>query len=178
MHMAHCHMHLVSASEYWELDPVSNSIRRAIHQPKSLAPHMTIIADDLLGGYTRGYEVVDWSRSVNQPDRVFTCKCILLFYTGDYPGISKCSGCKENHCHWCTSNPDYDVSISRKNWGTEFRRFLRKIQFAFSYLLLLFTIYFYYLLLLLFVLLFIIYYYYYYSVRTVYRPSALCTCCV
>ena len=53
-HMANCHMHLLSANEFWEVDGDARVLRRRIRGPKSLSPHMHVIVDDLLGAYTRG----------------------------------------------------------------------------------------------------------------------------
>jgi hypothetical protein len=53
-HMSNCHLHLLSANEYWENDLAANMLRRRIRAPKSLMGHMHIIADDLLGAYNTG----------------------------------------------------------------------------------------------------------------------------
>lgn len=49
--MSNCHMHLLSANEYWEVDKAAGVLRRRIRAPKSLMPHMTVIVDDLLRNY-------------------------------------------------------------------------------------------------------------------------------
>jgi hypothetical protein len=54
MHPSNIHLHLISANEYWELDTGSNCLRRKIHAPKSLNPHLSIVTDDLLGFYWHG----------------------------------------------------------------------------------------------------------------------------
>ena len=51
---SNCHLAMMTASEYLELDQASNKLRRVIRQPKTLKPHLTIIVDDLLGAYQRG----------------------------------------------------------------------------------------------------------------------------
>jgi hypothetical protein len=47
-------MHMLAACEYWEEDVDGKRLCRRVRQPKSLMPHMAIIADDLLGAYIRG----------------------------------------------------------------------------------------------------------------------------
>ena len=53
-HMANCHLHMLSANEYWVIDESAGVLRRRIRAPKSLMPHMHVIADDLLGAYKHG----------------------------------------------------------------------------------------------------------------------------
>ena len=55
MHMSNCHLHLLSANEYWKLDKSAGVLRRRIHAPKSLRPHLTVIVDDLLHAYSTGH---------------------------------------------------------------------------------------------------------------------------
>ena len=54
MSSVNCHLHLLSANEYWEMDSDANVLRRRIHAPRSLMPHMHVICDDLLGAYLKG----------------------------------------------------------------------------------------------------------------------------
>lgn len=54
MHMSNCHLHLLSANEYWEKDAKAGVLRRRVHAPKSLKPHLTVIVDDLLYAYSIG----------------------------------------------------------------------------------------------------------------------------
>jgi hypothetical protein len=51
MSTANVYMPILSANEYWELDESANVLRRRIRGPKSLSPHLTIIADDMQGAY-------------------------------------------------------------------------------------------------------------------------------
>jgi hypothetical protein len=53
-HIANCHLHMLSANEYWKLDTDANVLRRRVRAPRSLHPHLTIISDDLLDAYTKG----------------------------------------------------------------------------------------------------------------------------
>ena len=54
MHMSNCHLHLLSANEYWELDKDAGVLRRRIRAPKSLHPHLVLVVDDLLHAYHKG----------------------------------------------------------------------------------------------------------------------------
>jgi hypothetical protein len=65
---------------------------------------MTVFVDELLWGETQGFRIVDHSKDVSDPDRVFWMKVILLFWVGDYPGLGKCAAMKHAGrygCHWC-----------------------------------------------------------------------------
>jgi hypothetical protein len=53
-HVSNTHLHLLSASEHWELDEAANVLRRRVRAPKSLHPLISIIVDDLLAAYKRG----------------------------------------------------------------------------------------------------------------------------
>jgi hypothetical protein len=53
-HMANCHLSLLSANEFWEVDTDAHVLRRTVRGPKSLMPHLHIIVDDLLRAYTKG----------------------------------------------------------------------------------------------------------------------------
>ena len=52
--MSNCHLSMLSANEFWELDNQAGVLRRRIRGPKSLKPHLTIIVDDLLHAYNQG----------------------------------------------------------------------------------------------------------------------------
>jgi len=54
MHRVNCHLHMISANAHWEEDKGANVLRRKVRGPKSLQPHMMVLADDLLGAYNRG----------------------------------------------------------------------------------------------------------------------------
>jgi hypothetical protein len=50
-HMTNCHLHMLSANEFWELDLDAQVLRRTIRNPKSLKPHLIVLVDDLLSAY-------------------------------------------------------------------------------------------------------------------------------
>ena len=52
MRTSNVYMPILSANEHWELDEDANVLRRHIRGPKSLLPHLTIIADDMVGAYS------------------------------------------------------------------------------------------------------------------------------
>jgi hypothetical protein len=88
---------------------------------------MTVFVDELLRGETAGFNIVDHSKALSSPDRVFRLKIILLFWVADYPGMGKCAHMKHAGfygCHWCmgyfyTHSQGHNVCIHN-------RRFLRK----------------------------------------------------
>jgi hypothetical protein len=64
----------------------------------------TVLVDEILWGETDGFRIVDHSKPVDDPDRVFWLKTILLFWVGDYPGLGKLANMKHAGfygCHWC-----------------------------------------------------------------------------
>ena len=85
---------------------------------------MTVLVDELLWGETEGFRTVDHSKGLDDPDRVFWLKVILLFWVGDYPGLAKCAAMKHSGfyaCHWCkgfffSHSPGHNVCIhNRRN---------------------------------------------------------------
>jgi hypothetical protein len=94
--------------------------------PPSMRAFMTVFVDELLWGETEGFRIVDHSKALDDPDRVFWMKVILLFWVGDYPGLGKCASMKHAGaygCHWCKAyffphSPGHNVCIHN-------RRFLR-----------------------------------------------------
>ena len=71
MHMSNCHLHLLSANEFWELDESAGVLRRRVRAPKSLMPHMAVVVDDLLGAYQGVCE------SLRNVVFITYCVCIL-----------------------------------------------------------------------------------------------------
>ena len=88
---------------------------------------MTVFVDELLWGETQGFRIVDHSKALDDPDRVFWMKVILLFLVADYPGMAKCAAMLHAGaygCHWCKGyffphSPGHNVCIYN-------RRFLRE----------------------------------------------------
>jgi hypothetical protein len=50
---------------------------------------MTLFVDEILWGKTDGFRIVDHTKVLDDPDRVFWLKTVLLFWVGDYPGVGK-----------------------------------------------------------------------------------------
>jgi hypothetical protein len=122
-HMTNCHLHLLTANEYWEMDKKAGVLRRLIRAPKSLKPHLGLVVDDLQNVYINGVRAVDASVPLGLPNRVFACRCILLFWTGDFPGVSECAGRHEKCCHWCRLKSKHSPEVNRQTWGG-YRSFL------------------------------------------------------
>ena len=122
-HPANIHLHMLSPSEYLELDEDAAVVRRRVRAPKSLMPHMHILVDDYLRVYYKGVRCEDASIPVHQAGRFFRCKCILLFWTGDYPAQAAVSGTHSKCCHWCTLRAEWTPEITRGCWGG-YRRYL------------------------------------------------------
>jgi hypothetical protein len=129
MKMMNCHLSLLSGSEYWELDPNANVLRRRVRSPISMMPHMSVVVDDLLGAYYKGVKTIDSSVPLGQPDRVFQARAMLLYWTGDYPAQAAVSGTHSKTCHWCTMKPVWAPEITRSCWG-DYRTFLRKLSLS------------------------------------------------
>lgn len=121
--MSNVHLHMLTACEFWELDPDANVLRRKIRQPKSMMPHLSIIVDDILGVYKHGVPCVDSSLPAGHAQRHFRCRANLLMWTGDYPGQAKVSGTHDKTCHWCVDKSQPAPEVSRRKWGG-YRRYL------------------------------------------------------
>ena len=122
-HPSNTHLSLISASEYWELEPSTNRLKRRIRAPKSSKHYMAIIIDDLLHAYHKGVLCVDSSIPEGKPGRSFRCKVMLLFWTGDYPAQALVSGTHSKMCHWCNDKAVRTNEISRGCW-CRYKRFL------------------------------------------------------
>lgn len=121
------HVVMIAGSEYLSLDPGTKEVKRWVRQPKSLHAHMLIIADDLYHAYHEGNVVTDWTCRPGLAERNFICRCVLLFWSGDYPAQALASGFKHKGrrcCHWCTiDTPKKDKAMNR-SVVSSYRRFL------------------------------------------------------
>jgi len=115
--MANVHLGMVSANEFYELETTSGLMIRRIRSPKSLKPHLTILADELYRGYTKGFKTTDYSYAIGEPGRIFRAKVILLFWTGDYPALALVSGTQSKTCHWCHYKSSHGAEVNRRCWG-------------------------------------------------------------
>jgi hypothetical protein len=96
--------------------------RSAYRDPPSMTAFLTVFVDELLWGETTGFRIVDHSKAVDDPDRVFWLKTILLFWVGDYMGLGKCANMRHAGfygCHWCkgyfyTHSPGHNVCINNR----------------------------------------------------------------
>ena len=123
MHMANCHLALLSANEFWEMDYADGVLRRKIRGPKSLKPHLSVLVDDLLAAYKKGVLCIDSSLRFGQPHRKFRCRCMLLYWTGDYPALALASGTHSKTCHWCQKKSSAAPECSRRVWDS-YRQYL------------------------------------------------------
>ena len=53
-HVSNVHLGLLSANEYWDVDPDTGKLTRQIRGPKQLNAHLAVLVDDLLGAYREG----------------------------------------------------------------------------------------------------------------------------
>ena len=94
-HMTNCHLHMLSANEFWELDLDAQVLRRTIRNPKSLKPHLIVLVDDLLSAYK--------GTSLNVPPHLptpcFTCRhiCHHLSYSAATSADSQRFICRQAH---------------------------------------------------------------------------------
>ena len=117
------HLALLAGCEYLEVDEKANCIRRITRDHKSLAPYLTVLVDELIDAYRNGIPVADTTYEPGEDGRNFFCKCLLLFWMGDYPAQCKVSGTHDKMCHWCTYKSEAAPEINRRCW-TGARRFL------------------------------------------------------
>ena len=64
-----------------------------------------------------GVTVVDSSVRPGLSGRTFTCRCMLLYWTGDYPAQAAVSGTHSKCCHWCCLKSEGAPEINRQFWG-------------------------------------------------------------
>ena len=72
--------------------------------PVSLEPAMLMLTDELLHAQTTGFRIRNFSKLSSDPGHIFWVKSILLYITGDYPGLGKATCFKHSGfraCHWC-----------------------------------------------------------------------------
>ena len=122
MHIANCHLHLLSANEFWELDEDAGVLRRRIRAPKSLKPHLIVAVDDLLGAYN-GVPCKDATAMPGSQQHRFMCRTLLLYWTGDYPAVSAVSGTHSKSCHWCCKKSSAAPEVQRRVWDG-YRKYL------------------------------------------------------
>jgi hypothetical protein len=120
-----CHMTMLSSAEFLSLQDNTRVIR-TVREPKSLRPHMSILCDDLYLAYNKGHQIVDHSKLVDEPSRVFWLTCILLYVTGDWPGLALSCGWKHKgrrFCHYCEQE-GVDCPEVNRTVATGHRKFL------------------------------------------------------
>jgi hypothetical protein len=121
--MSNCHLSLLSANEFWEVDADAGILRRKVRGPKSLRPHLTVIVDDLVRAYVKGVATIDSSIPPGIDGREFRCRVCLLFWTGDYPAQAAVSGTHSKTCHWCEKQSFYAEGTNRSIWN-QYRQYL------------------------------------------------------
>ena len=70
-----------------------------------------------------GTDVVDAAVPMGYQGRLFRCRSILLYWTGDYPAQAAVSGTHSKTCHWCKLKSKAAPEISRRVWG-DYRTYL------------------------------------------------------
>lgn len=61
--------------------------------------------------------------AVGRPGRYFSCRAVLLYWTGDYPAQAAVSGTHSKQCHWCSVKSVNSPEITRRCWD-RYRRYL------------------------------------------------------
>lgn len=102
--MRNCHIVAIQGNEYLSWDEDHKKVRKRVRAPKTLKPIMEIIGRECTNLYHQGTRIIDASEAEDSPYRVFTCRLVLLFWCGDYPGqaLVSCFTHKGKRCcHWC-----------------------------------------------------------------------------
>ena len=120
------HMHLAALypCTYWAVDKDSGKIAKKRKKPSNLGPMLVCLANDLLHWYD-GKMVTDYSRSEDDPGRVFLLRAVLLFWCGDYPGLGEASNFTHAGyfpCHWCKIPGEHSKGLQRMVYG-RYRRY-------------------------------------------------------
>jgi hypothetical protein len=80
------------------------------------------LVEELLQAQNQGLAMIDYSLPVNDPDRIFKLKLILLMTVGDYPAQAKLTNflhCGKRPCHWCNMDfawylPGHNVNCNHR----------------------------------------------------------------
>jgi hypothetical protein len=90
--------------EFWHKGQDETRWAKTKRAPKTLRPLMYALCDDLLQ-WEDGQAMTDTSLHLEDPEREFTLRCILLYWCGDYPGLAEATGFTHGQhkrmCHWC-----------------------------------------------------------------------------
>jgi len=92
--------------------------------PRTLSAVMTVIADDLHVGETRGYPIRDCTKAVDDPGRSFRLKTVLLYVSADYPAQRLASGFSHSGkeaCHYCEEVGKHSRGVSTIVHGDFYR---------------------------------------------------------
>ena len=79
-----CHLHGFLPNEYFTTNPdypLKKNPVRDHFSTKNSCGALTVLVDDLLTAYKKGFKVVDQSKPLGDPERVFTCKTVLLYWS-------------------------------------------------------------------------------------------------
>jgi hypothetical protein len=123
MKFRHIHLSALYPHEFWRLSEEGGDWERAPKKPSSLSPLMHMLADELLM-WEDGQLVEDHNKQKDDPDRVFKMCVILLYWTGDYPGLGEATGFKHsgrNACHWCKNKGLWGYGVNREAYGEYIR---------------------------------------------------------
>jgi hypothetical protein len=119
MKFRYIHLSALAPHEFWRLAEETGDWERAPSKPKTLSPLLHLLADELLF-WEDGQMVIDHSKDLEDPDRVFKLRAILLFWCGDYPGLGEATSfmhAGENACHWCEVKGIWGYGVNRESYG-------------------------------------------------------------
>jgi hypothetical protein len=120
MKFRHIHLAALYPHEFYKPGKRPGTHIRKRRKPKSLNPLMYMLADDLLH-WEDGCMVTDTSLHQDDPRREFKLSTVLLYWTGDYPGLAEATGFAHGvhlkMCHWCEIRGVYSKGISRSVFG-------------------------------------------------------------
>ena len=116
MKFRHIHLSALYPHEYWRLSEEGDKWERAPKKPSTLSPMIHVLVDELLC-WEDGQVVEDYNKPKDAPDRFFRMCVILLYWTGDYPGLGEATGFAhsgKNACHWCTVQGIWGYGVNRR----------------------------------------------------------------
>jgi hypothetical protein len=117
------HLSALYPHDFWRLSEEGSKWERAPRKPKSLSPLLHVLVDDLLF-WEDGQTTEDHSKHLDDPDRFFTLRAILLFWCGDYPGLGETTSFAHsgtNACHWCWVEGIWGHGVNREAYGEYIR---------------------------------------------------------
>jgi ssDNA-binding Zn-finger/Zn-ribbon topoisomerase 1 len=127
--LGNIHLCALYPCDFWVVHKRTKIPFREKGSPSNLGPLLVLLTDDLLLWYD-GKRVEDFTKPMEDEDRHFTLRAILLYWCGDYPGLGETANMRHkgyHFCHWCKDPGTHSNGLNRMVLGG-YRRYTRKTK--------------------------------------------------